>query len=397
MMHYLLIFLLKISAIIGLVLLISFLGLSYIRKVWHKRYGKHRRRLLIGIFITLIILFYLGQAINNVPSFNFFVKTIGPADGPQISFKNAIRFLMNADKFRFVEDIGRNPNEVGDIIEGNQVSYTIEAEEVINEVAQGVFMNSWTFNGKIPGPFMKAKVNDYVTITLKNKETSLHTHSIDLHAVTGPGGGASVMQVKPGEEKSFTFKALNPGIYIYHCATPNVGVHMTHGMYGLILIEPEEKLPKVDKEFYVVQGEVYTSGSIGNKGLQVFDADDYLDGIPNYVVFNGRKGSLNGKMKAKVGDRVRIYIGNGGVNLVSSFHVIGEIFDEVYPEGGMPVQRNIQSTAIPAGGASIVEFTVDLPGNYILVDHSLARLDKGAWGVLEVNGEWNYDIYDKKP
>jgi nitrite reductase (NO-forming) len=214
--------------------------------------------------------------------------------------------------------------------------------------------------------------------------------------VTGPGGGASATIVKPGESKTITFKALNPGIFIYHCAHPNVANHMAHGMYGLILVEPKEGLETVDKEFYIVQGEFYSVGSLGRTGLQLFDAQAMLDGKPQYIVFNGRTGSVTQNMTAEVGDKVRIYFGNGGVNLISSFHVIGEIFDAVYREGDLTSEpaRDVQTTLVPAGGATAVEFQVDYPGKYILVDHALARLDRGAFGVITVTGEKDPTIFD---
>jgi nitrite reductase (NO-forming) len=189
---------------------------------------------------------------------------------------------------------------------------------------------------------------------------------------------------------------MNAGLFIYHCAFGNPGLHMTHGMYGLILVEPKGGLPPVDEEFYVVQGEFYSAGGMGRKGLQLFDTEAYLDGRPQYVVFNGKTGALVEGMNAKVGDTVRIYVGNGGVNLISSFHIIGEIFDRVYREGDLlsPPAQNLQTTLIPAGGAVMVEFKVDYPGKYILVDHSLARVDRGAWGVLHVEGEPDPAIYN---
>ena len=174
---------------------------------------------------------------------------------------------------------------------------------------------------------------------------------------------------------------------------------MAHGMYGLILIEPEEGLPEVDKEFYVMQGEFYSAGNLGKYGLQVFDAKKMIDGHPEYIVFNGKTQALNGKMEVSVGDKVRLYVGNGGVNLISSFHVIGEIFDNVYPEAaiGSEPHRNIQTTLVPAGGASIVEFKVDIPGKYIIVDHALARLDRGAWGVMTAEGDEDKEVFDGAP
>jgi nitrite reductase (NO-forming) len=244
---------------------------------------------------------------------------------------------------------------------------------------------------------LRVKEGDTVEVTLTNDKTSLHDHNIDLHSVTGPGGGAVLTHVAPGETKTFRWKALNPGLYIYHCAMPNVSTHNSHGQYGLIMVDPKNSelaLSKVDKEFYVVQGELYTTGQLGKKGLVPFDSDALLDGIPNYVVFNGRVETAP-RLKAEVGDRVRIYLGNGGVNLISSFHVIGEIFDTVYPNAsiGGAVEKNTQTAQVLPGGASIVEFSVDVPGNFLLVDHALARMNKGAWAVLEVSGPDNSEIF----
>ena len=271
-------------------------------------------------------------------------------------------------------------------------------KDVIAEVAPGVFIDYWTFNGTVPGPMIRAREGDTLDLTITNNLSSVAGHNIDFHAVTGPGGGAVVTNVLQGETKTASFKLLNPGLYIYHCAHPNVGDHMSKGMYGLILVEPKEGLPKVDKEFYIVQGELYPTGAMGTKGLQIMDAQKLLDGHPEYIVFNGKVKGAVGNMKAKVGDTARIYFGNGGVNLISSFHVIGEIFDKVYPEAAMgegsAIFKNVQTTLVPAGGATITEMKFDVPGNYILVDHALARLDRGAWGVIAVDGPSNKEIYD---
>jgi nitrite reductase (NO-forming) len=268
--------------------------------------------------------------------------------------------------------------------------------EVIAEIAPGVTINYWTFNGTVPGPFIRRRVGDTVLLNITNDPTSLHPHNVDFHAVTGPGGGAAATIVAPGETKSMTFKLLNPGLYVYHCAFGNPGLHMTHGMYGLILVEPEGGLPPVDKEFYIMQGEFYTEGALGREGLQLFDTQAYLDGKPQYIVFNGKTGALMDNMEAKVGDTVRIFFGNGGVNLISSFHVIGEIFDRVYREGDLvsPPAQSVQTTLVPAGGSVMVEFKLEYPGNFVLVDHALARVDRGAWGVLKVTGEADPEIYN---
>lgn len=354
---------------------------------------------LLIVFLGASLAFYIPNGLPRAFEYPFFLKTYGPSESPVIPFKNILAFFNNFDRFEKVADIARDPNDIPPAInrtEPANVEISLTAKEVIGEMAPGVTFNYWTFDGTVPGPFLRVREGDTVKLTLKNDPTSLHHHSIDLHAVTGPGGGAAATIVAPGEEKTITFKALNPGIFIYHCAHPNVANHMAHGMYGLILVEPKEGLPKVDHEFYVVQGEFYSAGALGRKGIQLFDAQAMLDGKPQYVVFNGRTGALAENMRAKVGETVRIYAGNGGVNLISSFHVIGEIFDKVYREGDLvsAPARSVQTTLVSAGGATAVEFTLEYPGNYILVDHALSRLDRGAWGVLNVEGKADPSIFD---
>ena len=318
---------------------------------------------------------------------------------PSLPMLNALDFVKNSRKFERVNNIAANPNSVPPPITrktSDTVKYSLTTKEVISEVAPGIYNNYWTYNGQVPGPMLRVREGDTVEITLHNDKTSLHEHNIDLHSVTGPGGGATLTKVKPGQSKSFSWKALQPGLYIYHCATANVSVHNSHGQYGLILVEPKEGLPKVDKEFYVVQGELYTQGGIGKKGLVLFDPQSLLDGNPTYVTFNGKIGGAS-PMKVKKGETVRIYVGNGGVNLISSFHVIGEIFDTVYPEAAMgknsAIFKNVQTTAVLPGGATIVEFKTDVPGKYLLVDHALSRMNKGAWASLEVEGSPSPDIF----
>ena len=222
-------------------------------------------------------------------------------------------------------------------------------------------------------------------------------HNIDLHAVTGTGGGAEVSLVVPGKQAAFTFRAIKPGLWVYHCATAPVGLHVANGMYGLILVEPRGGLPRVDREFYIMQSEFYTAGAFNAPGMQSFDLEKAIDEEPEYVVFNGRVGSMTGenRLKAKVGERVRFFVGNGGPNLTSSFHLIGEMFDHVYGEGGTDVsQRNVQTTVVPPGGSAVVDFVLDVPGRYTLVDHALFRaFNKGAVGILEATGAEDANIY----
>jgi nitrite reductase (NO-forming) len=277
-----------------------------------------------------------------------------------------------------------------------KLKLNMEIKEQEGTMTDGVKYTYWTFGGSVPGSFIRTRVGDEVEFHLKNHPDNKLPHNIDLHAVTGPGGGATSSLVAPGHEKIFSFKVINPGLYVYHCATAPVGMHIANGMYGLILVEPEGGLPPVDKEYYVMQGDFYTQGEYGAKGLQPFDMNKAVKETPDYVVFNGKVGSLtNGnELTAKVGETVRLFVGNGGPNLVSSFHVIGEIFDHVHLEGGSVINKNVQTTLIPAGGAAIVDFKVETPGTFILVDHSIFRaFNKGALGMLKVEGKENKNIY----
>ncbi len=277
------------------------------------------------------------------------------------------------------------------------VKVELEAVELVGRLANETTYTYWTFNGKVPGPFIRVRLGDTVELDFKNRADSRMIHSVDLHAVTGPGGGAVMTQTPPGEAKSFRFKALNPGVYVYHCATPMVANHISSGMYGLILVEPPGGLPRVDREFYVMQGEIYTDRPFGQRGHDEFSVEKLLAERPEYFVFNGAVGALTAEypMKANVGETVRIFFGVGGPNATSSFHVIGEIFDRVYEQGafGSPLATNVQTTTVPAGGATIVEFKLEVPGRYILVDHALARLERGLAGFLVVEGQDNPDVF----
>ena len=287
---------------------------------------------------------------------------------------------------------------------GNRTPQTVRVDlisvELEGRLADGATFGYWTFNGKVPGPFLRVRVGDTVEAHLKNAGDSSMIHSVDFHAATGPGGGAAATQVDPGHEKVVKFKALAPGLYVYHCATPMVAHHIANGMYGLILVEPEGGLLPVDHELYVMQGEIYTEAPFGQRGSQDFSVEKLLNERPEYFVFNGAVGALSKlhPMKAQVGETVRIYFGVGGPNYTSSFHVIGEIFDRVYSLGDVqsPPARGVQTVTVPAGGATIVEFKLEVPGNYILVDHALSRAERGLVGILQVEGPPNPEIFDGK-
>jgi nitrite reductase (NO-forming) len=301
-------------------------------------------------------------------------------------------------------DISREPTDLPSPI-GKRDPQTVRVDllsvEVEGRLAEATTFGYWTFNGKVPGPFIRVRVGDTIDIHLKNSADSSMIHSVDFHAATGPGGGSAVLQVDPGSERSMSWKALVPGIYVYHCATPMVAEHIANGMYGLILVEPEGGLPPVDHEFYVMQGELYTDAAFGQHGSQEFSFEKLMNERPEYFVFNGSVGALSKlhPLHSQVGETVRIFFGVGGPNFTSSFHVIGEIFDKVYALGGLtsaPLE-GIQTVTVPPVGAVITEFKPSVPGNYTLVDHALTRAERGLVGILSVEGPANPEIYNGVP
>lgn len=278
----------------------------------------------------------------------------------------------------------------GAISEHRTVKVMLDTVEVTGKLADGTTYHYWTFGRKVPGPFIRARVGDRIEVALMNMKDSSERHSVDFHAATGPGGGAAETDAVPGETKGFAFDATKPGLYIYHCAVPMAAHHIANGMYGLILVEPEGGLPPVDREFYVMQGEIYTSKPFGTKGNQTENMEKLLDEQPEYYVFNGAANALTGgnALRAKVGEKVRIYFGVGGPNKMSSFHVIGEVFDRVYQLGSLDSSplTNVQTVTVPPGGATVVDMTMDVPGEYTLVDHALSRAARGLVGKLVISG-----------
>jgi nitrite reductase (NO-forming) len=268
------------------------------------------------------------------------------------------------------------------------VHVTLTTKEVVGYLADGVPYRFWTFNGSVPGPMIRVRQGDTVEVTLKNALDSKVSHSIDFHAATGPDAGGDATQVEPGQSATFRFKALNPGVYLYHCMTMPVAEHIANGMYGLVVVEPPGGLPHVDREFYVVEGEFYLQGTQHSHTTRSFSMDKTKAAQPDYVVFNGSVGALQGArgLTAHVGDTVRIFYGMAGPNLASSLHIIGVIFDRVYQEGATDPSHNVGVTLVPAGGTTMVEFTARAPGKYSLIDHSFARVLKGAMGTLTVSG-----------
>jgi nitrite reductase (NO-forming) len=283
--------------------------------------------------------------------------------------------------------------------EAAHVVVNMEAKEYVGTLADGVKYKFWSFNGTVPGPMVRVRVGDTVELHLKNHADNKFPHNMDLHAVNGPGGGAGANLVAPGQKGALSFKALNPGLFLYHCASPvpNIPAHIANGMYGLILVDPAAGLAPVDHEYAIFQSEFFTMPS-SEAGVMELSMEKGLAEHPDHVVFNGKAGALmgEGELKAKAGETIRLFVGNIGPNSASSFHIIGEIFDTVHVEGGIggTLHHNVQTTLIPAAGAAIVEFKVDVPGSYLMLDHSIFRVAKGAIGILSVSGEDNLSIFN---
>lgn len=371
-------------------------------------------KILLLLFVAISEL--VGCTDEKPKAANQLSKSVPPVDHqmmPEHQLDAISGSDANVDQQKVSVEISRRADDLPAPINRTQpqtMRVDLYSEERTAEMMPGVSYQYWTYNDQVPGPFIRARVGDQVEIHLRHGKSAIanndvhsghhggehaaaghSTHSIDLHAVVGPGGGATLMQVEQGQEKGFAFKATRPGIYVYHCASPHVPTHIANGMYGLILVEPESGLSKVDREFYLMPGEFYTTGRYGEKGFQAFSKEKLLAEQPEYYLFNGRVNSLAGDraLKAKVGEKIRLFVGVG-THIAANFHIIGIIFDNLYQNGAItsPPLKNVQTTIISPGSAVMIEFTAEVPGKYLLVDHSLTRaIDKGALAELVIEGQ----------
>jgi len=283
------------------------------------------------------------------------------------------------------------------------VRVTLTSKEVVGALdpASGTSYRYWTFNGKVPAPFIRVRQGDTLEVTLVNPKDSTMVHSIDFHAAIGPGGGAALTQVPPGQSKTFTFQATIPGLFFYHCGSPMIAQHIANGMYGLILVEPSGGLPHVDHEYYLMQGEIYTTAPKGKSGLQQFSAENLMTENAQYYVFNGAVDAITKEypLQADEGETVRIYFGNAGPNATASEHMVGEIFTKYYQLGSLasPPLAEIQTATIPPGGAGIFEVKASMPGQFTLMDHAMSRMEKGDMAILEVKGQENAALMHPGP
>lgn len=278
----------------------------------------------------------------------------------------------------------------------HEVNIDMTAQITDIEISKGNLYKAWTFNGEAPGPVIVVNEGDTINFTLKNMDPSI-PHSMDFHAVHA-SPSQDFIDIMPNESGSFTYPANNPGVFMYHCGTKPVLAHIANGMHGTIIVKPKDGYPtdsEIDHEFVIVQNEWYKYN----------DLEDFTNGVPSNVVFSAKalkEGDLNTNgtvgalvdtpLLAKVGDKVRIYINNVGPNEVSSFHVVGTVFDNVYIDGNpFNLMKGLQTVMLPASGGAVVEFTVTKEGSYPIVTHQFNHVTKGAVGILKVTKDGTDD------
>jgi nitrite reductase (NO-forming) len=265
---------------------------------------------------------------------------------------------------------------------GPVVPLHITLKDVTLQVAPGVKFSAWTFDGGAPGPIIHVRQGQTIKVTLTNGGAI--PHSIDFHAARIAPDKAFA-SVTPGKSFSFSFKANDPGVFMYHCGTPPVLAHIANGMYGAIVVDPATPLRHADKEYVLVAGEWYLD-SPGITKAAYLDMDKARAMLPDWVTFNGYANQYKDHpLTAKPGDLVRFYVVDAGPSLTTAFHVVGTILDRAYVNGDMTqYQSNVQTVDVPAGGGGVFETRITEPGLYPFVSHSFASVDMGEVGILKV-------------
>jgi nitrite reductase (NO-forming) len=352
---------------------------------------------------------------NAQPSALPSAQPSGAAGGPVSTTTSVVPPLTPVADLQAAPDgeqhVSYAPNVSPPITRTYQAKFEVHLEVIENvctiDPVKGIRVQTWGYRVAgdsqvvcgTPGPVLRGRVGDLVTITLTNPPGNTMPHNIDFHAVTGQGGGAAGLTVVPGETSSITVRLLYAGAFMYHCAYGDVPVHIMHGMYGMFIVDPATPLPTVAHEWAVMQSEWYLTPP-DSSGLADIDKVAMTAENPTYVVFNGAVGALTGDkaLQMQVGERARIYFINEGLNLDSNFHPIGSQWDVVYPEAaltpGNPIIRGSQSTLVTTGGGTIVEIQAYVPEKIALVDHALTRtFYKGALGTIVISGASNPEIF----
>ena len=330
------------------------------------------------------------------------------ANAPTAAETERQRRTMEQQSKPTVDRVAADPADIPGPIQRSSpetVEVTLRPEEVTAEIESGVTFDYMTYNGQVPGPFIRVRERDTVDLTFENPAENALPHNVDFHAVAGPGGGAEATMTAPGETARLRFKATYPGAYIYHCAVPNLDMHISAGMFGIILVEPEGGMPDVDHELYLGQHEIYTDKPAGEEGKHRFDMASMKREEPTYVVMNGEQYAMTPDVHGpaatvSTGDTARVYFVTGGPNLTSSFHPIGNVWEELYPEGSLSAdpQTHIQTKPVVPGSTTVVTMNFPVPGKFKLVDHALSRVArKGCMAIVTAEGEEDPEIFDPDP
>ncbi len=288
------------------------------------------------------------------------------------------------------------------ITRDHAVHHEIElvARQVVAQLDSGAHFEFMTWDGQVPGPMIRVRQGDTVSLTVTNPKRNTRPHNVDMHAVYGTGGGSAATLVVPGQSRTERFQCRYPGAFIYHCAVANLDEHISRGMFGMILVEPHEGLPQVDREFYLGQHELYTRQPFGSQGTLSFDYQAMAREQPSYVLFNGAvdgyTGGRFGPLQAKVGETVRVFMVSGGPNLLSSFHAIGNVWSRCWPQGALASSplRYVQTQPVPPGSCFVGDMELPVPETIKLVDHALSRVArKGLLAEIKVTGRPDPAVY----
>ncbi len=361
---------------------------------------------------------FIGVLFTGLTNFSFAQSGEYEIDGMLFGMPEAEVYTEDYDGPPVVgEYVTQLPNLKPLDYEGNK-HHEIRLDAMVQEIeiADGVRYKAWTFGGAVPGPTVHVREGDRITFKMTNRSDEEVTiteptkdgapfmqqvadnnyqkaepgimpmpHSMDFHAGT-VAKDDKWRSISPGETIEFDWVANYAGVYIYHCGTPSVLMHTSMGQHGVVVVSPKEEYPakqKVDREYVVVQSEYYLKE--GANGLYNYDSEAAANRNPSHVVFNGHQTILHDQpLKAKEGERVRLYFSNNGPSGTSSFHVIGAIFDQVWMEGHpYNEMRGMQTVLLGASGSAVMDFIVPEAGKYVLVDHEFADAEKGATGTLK--------------
>jgi nitrite reductase (NO-forming) len=267
---------------------------------------------------------------------------------------------------------------------GPVAHYDLALKDVTIQIAPGIRYAAWAWAGGAPGPAIHVRQGQMVDITLTNKGAI--PHSIDFHAAR-VAPNIYFRDVNPGESFHFRFRANDPGVFMYHCGTKPVLMHIANGMYGAIVVDPKPGvLPKVDKNYVLVASEWYLDSNGLNKPAQ-FNMTKAHARQPDWMTFNGYSGQyVTHPLSAAPGETIRFWVVDAGPSIDTDFHIVGTILNRAWVDAGVTSKplRNVQTVAVPAGGGGVFDVKIDKPGLYPFVSHAFAAVDQGQVGLLNV-------------